>query len=349
MNKALFIRVEANQTIGIGHFMRTLALAEIWQLEYGQVYYLCYDLTSNLQSILNSKCIKFIQLQELSDIDEIHQISLLAKKYDAKWVVVDGYEFNEDYQQLIKTMGLRVLWVDEQGKLDKYEVDILLNHNLYALDHADSWYAKTPATTMLCLGASYTLIRSEFHSQTKEIKVCAEVVKNVLITLGGGEPQSRLLKLIVCVLLETDTQLLDICVLHDEPEWYGDLGNEGPLRHELKFIGHSTGVGQWMQWADLAITAGGSTSWEKLFMGLPSIVFNLFDNQDLIVEWLDKNSMAKVIPRGDSACSIESIKEVCMSYMQNIEQRHYIVKEGPRLVDGLGAQRICDLMTRLAN
>ncbi|MFT7638210.1 MAG: UDP-2,4-diacetamido-2,4,6-trideoxy-beta-L-altropyranose hydrolase [Candidatus Omnitrophota bacterium] len=222
-----------------------------------------------------------------------------------------------------------------------------MNHNLYAPEHTDTWYANNPMTTALCLGAPYTLIRSEFLLQPRESKPFSAIVRNVLITLGGGEPQSQLLQLIVSALLDINAQPLDICVLHDEPEWYMAMYEAGLMSHELKFIGHSKDISQCMQWADIAITAGGSTSWEKLFMGLPSIVFNLFDNQDLIVNWLDKKSMAKVIFSENNALSVDSIKETFINYVQSVKERSNVVEEGPRLVDGRGAQRICDLMNRL--
>ncbi|MFM6455177.1 MAG: glycosyltransferase, partial [Planktothrix sp.] len=41
-------------------------------------------------------------------------------------------------------------------------------------------------------------------------------------------------------------------------------------------------------WADVAISAGGSTCWELAFMGLPSILLVLAENQRAVVEGLEK-------------------------------------------------------------
>ncbi|MFN9054465.1 MAG: glycosyltransferase, partial [Pseudanabaena sp.] len=43
-----------------------------------------------------------------------------------------------------------------------------------------------------------------------------------------------------------------------------------------------------MVWAEIMIAAGGSTNWELAFMGLPSIVITIADNQKAIAAELDR-------------------------------------------------------------
>ena len=47
-----------------------------------------------------------------------------------------------------------------------------------------------------------------------------------------------------------------------------------------------------MNWADLAITAGGSTSWELAFMGVPNLIINFAKNQVSNSEQLHDSGLA---------------------------------------------------------
>jgi spore coat polysaccharide biosynthesis predicted glycosyltransferase SpsG len=47
--------------------------------------------------------------------------------------------------------------------------------------------------------------------------------------------------------------------------------------------------------ADMAIGAGGSTNWERLCLGLPSVVITLADNQVLVNKYLQKIGLIKLI------------------------------------------------------
>ena len=104
-----------------------------------------------------------------------------------------------------------------------------------------------------------------------------------------------------------------------------------------------TNMPELMAWADFAITAGGTTSWELSFMGVPSLMLILADNQtNLFAEGVSKNGSAIYLNHSD--ISIENI----LSSIQQLlpfSTRAKMSHNGQRLVDGKGVIRVVQRLT----
>jgi RimJ/RimL family protein N-acetyltransferase len=94
-----------------------------------------------------------------------------------------------------------------------------------------------------------------------------------------------------------------------------------------------------MAWADLAITAAGSTCWELAFMGLPNLVFILADNQVEIAEGLAALQVATSIGR-PSPDALVSFKEKLGQLAVSHAERYRISQVSHEIVDGSGAKRV---------
>jgi spore coat polysaccharide biosynthesis predicted glycosyltransferase SpsG len=94
-----------------------------------------------------------------------------------------------------------------------------------------------------------------------------------------------------------------------------------------------------MAWADIAIAAGGSTNWELAFMGLPSIVITIADNQQAIAAELDRQGV--IINLGwHQDVTIEQIVLVLRELIGDRHKREDMSQKGCKLVDGNGASRV---------
>jgi spore coat polysaccharide biosynthesis predicted glycosyltransferase SpsG len=98
-----------------------------------------------------------------------------------------------------------------------------------------------------------------------------------------------------------------------------------------------------MAWADLAIAAGGSTNWELAFMGLPTVVITLADNQREVAQKLDE--MGIVVNLGwhedQTETAIAQIQIVSHLLIMP-EQRQSMSQTARQLVDGKGSQRVVE-------
>jgi RimJ/RimL family protein N-acetyltransferase len=94
-----------------------------------------------------------------------------------------------------------------------------------------------------------------------------------------------------------------------------------------------------MAWADVAISAGGSTCWELAFMGLPSILLVLAENQRAIAQKLA--TLNQAINLGwHQDVKAQSIYERLFTLLQSPAQRINMIEVSQQIVDGEGVFRI---------
>jgi len=127
MMERLVIRVDANTRIGMGHLMRCLALAQAWQDAGGQVTVVTACPNEELQQRLREEGLDLRLLThpypDTADWDYTRDI--LTAHPDA-WLVLDGYHFDEVYQQRVKDAGYRLLVIDDMVQLKHNYADIIL-------------------------------------------------------------------------------------------------------------------------------------------------------------------------------------------------------------------------------
>jgi UDP-2,4-diacetamido-2,4,6-trideoxy-beta-L-altropyranose hydrolase len=100
-----------------------------------------------------------------------------------------------------------------------------------------------------------------------------------------------------------------------------------------------------MAWADIAVSAGGSTCWELAFMGVPSIVLVLVENQDAVTEYL-MNKKAVLNLGGFAECSKEDIRDACKKLIGSSIARTSLSQQSKTLINGRGSNEVIKSMNR---
>ena len=101
-----------------------------------------------------------------------------------------------------------------------------------------------------------------------------------------------------------------------------------------------------MACADLSLGAGGTTTWERMFMGLPSIVAALADNQLETCEWLASRGLIHYLGFGTDV-TVSDLRKALLIGIEDREWRARASALGRCLVDGRGVERIIEAMRRL--
>ena len=337
--KLLFIRADASPRIGMGHVMRCLALAQAWQEVGGQATFLMTTETPMLAARLTAEGMDVARLlaAQPGSTQDAQQTACLAQQNEADWVVVDGYHFDADYQQAIKKANLPLLFVDDYGHASHYYADLVLNQNIHA---DESLYASREQYTRLLLGTRYTLLRREFWPWRSWRHEVPPVARQVLVTLGGADPDNVTLK-VIQALSQVHVGGLEAVVV---------VGSSNPHREALRSaVGYSgcaihmehnvVEMPALMAWADLAISAGGSTCWELALMGVPSLLLVLADNQQLVAEGLDAAGAAVNLGR-PALLAPADIARALTELALAPEKRATIARRGQELTDGAGAARV---------
>ncbi|MCL1491736.1 MAG: UDP-2,4-diacetamido-2,4,6-trideoxy-beta-L-altropyranose hydrolase [Pseudanabaena sp. Salubria-1] len=341
----IVIRADASDLIGTGHVMRCLALAQGWQDQGGKAIFVLANKSPELEArLLSEKMIILYLSVKAGCHEDAHQTVDFTQQFAAQWVVVDGYHFGAEYQKVIKDFGTRLLFIDDYGHADYYYADLVLNQNIAA---NQDLYINRETYTKLLLGTEYALLRREFWKWRDWQRVVNPIASKILITLGGSDPDNVTLKVIQALnLLNKDNLEVNVVIGGSNPHYECLQREAADASSAISLHRNVSNMPELMAWADMAIAAGGSTNWELAFMGLPSIVIAIADNQKAIAAELDRQGV--IINLGwHQDVTIEQIGLRLRELIGDRHKREDMSQKGRKLVDGNGASRVASQMLNM--
>ena len=348
MPSTLLIRADASVSIGTGHIMRMIALGQAWQAQGGEVHFLCAEITPALEQRLASEGFLLSRnhsplgsQEDLSETILLISETLQADRQNAR-VVLDGYHFGSDYQLGIKAAGFKLLVVDDYGHADFYYADWVLNQNISAREEL---YVKRSPATKLLLGPKFAMLRKEFLAYRGWQREIAPVAKKILVTLGGSDPDNVTLKVIQALI---DLDMHAKVVIGGSNPHLREIKNFIPSQNNstalIEVIVNATNMPELMAWADIAVAAAGSTTWELAFMGIPALYLILAENQRAIAMNLKQKGMGIcedeffVVP--DRKLLMHKVLDLSNDQIKRQELSAICVKN----VDGIGSQRNVEIL-----
>lgn len=337
----IYIRADANEIIGTGHIMRCLSIAEQAKQMGEEIRFLFAD--KRTQQIVEKYGFSGICLDSVwNDFDqEIDKMITIIRQREIKFLLVDSYYVTELY---FDTIGkyVKIGYIDDLHTTI-YSVDLLINYNFYAFQcKYQEKYQAAGYHPFFLLGSLYAPLRKEFRNITRKIK---EVPDKILITSGG-----------------TDQYNILGCLLHElkkqnwfyQYEYYAIIGRFHQHREELELeyqkdvnvhlLRDISNISDYMKECDIAITAGGVTTYELCASGIPSIMYTVADNQLEVAKTVSEN---KIIPwvgdvRDDIYHCIKNIIAYIELFCKDVAKRKQISTTMQNLVDGKGVQRLME-------
>ncbi len=280
-------------------------------------------------------------VQKSSDIEDTSDI---LEKEKPDWVVLDGYHFGPEYQRAIKASGYKLLVIDDYAHLEHYYADIILNQNY----GSEKFSYNAGQHTRFLLGSQYVLLRREFLHYSNYERQIPDVAKKVLITMGGGDSENNTLKVIRSVNL-IDTPLdVRVIIGASNPHYALIKQKAEGCRHNIEILLDVKDMASLMAWADVAVSSGGTTTWELAFMGLPSMLCIVADNQEYAVNALGKDRVFYSIGWIKDQTDKE-IADALSSLVRNKSLRYKMHEKMIEVVDGNGVERVIDIMKKRAN
>ncbi len=328
----LLIRADASTSIGTGHIMRTLALAQEWRRGGGDVIFAVAMLPESLRArIQNEKC-RIVEITaERGNAEDAAQTCGAA----AGLIVADGYAFDGMYQDALRAGGARVLLLDDYGHAARYSADFVLNQNAGA--DAARYVDREPQTELL-LGPRFSLLRREFIEFGSPPRASAPA-RRLLVTIGGSDPANVTRKVLDALeFLDTDLQTRVIAGAAN-PHLDELRGTAQRFGAQVEILASVTDMPAQMAWADCAVSAAGGTCWELFFMGLPSALLTVADNQRGIASALA--AAGAVLDLGwHSDADPQRIAEGLRGLLTSPERLASMSARGREIVDGEGAARV---------
>jgi len=334
--RTLLVRCDSSVAIGTGHAMRCLALAQAWQDAGGRAVFAMAEATLAIEERLQRENVEVARLKaEPGSADDVQETIALGRGKQASWVVVDGYGFGANYQAELKSAGLKVLFIDDNGHAGHYSADLVLNQNAHA---NDGFYSSRDATTRLLLGPRFAMLRREFTQWREWKRENPAIARKVLVTMGGSDPDNVSKGVVQAILGEPSLKAM-VVAGGSNPHLPELRELVASATNDVQLVDDVTNMPELMANSDVAISGAGTTTLEMCFLGLPALLIVLANNQRPSAEELNRRGAA--INLGGGAEIQPSTLSSCLAHIVNSQDiRKAMSERGRELVDGRGAERV---------
>ncbi|MGA7991375.1 MAG: UDP-2,4-diacetamido-2,4,6-trideoxy-beta-L-altropyranose hydrolase [Thermoanaerobaculia bacterium] len=347
MPETLLIRADAGPEIGIGHVMRCLALAQAWQVQGGAAVFALASAPRDLGERLGAEGFAMGSIKgRAGHADDARETAALARGCSAGCVVLDGYQFDADYRRTLGRLDARLLLVVDGVGAGAAGADVVLDQNLGA---SQAELSGEGSRTRFLLGPRYALLRREFWRWRGWRHEIVRPAQRVLVTFGGGDFDNLALRALQALRLLPEASALEVRVVVGPANRHrASLENEllmAPAGWVL--VTAPADMSALIAWADLCISAAGSTCWELAFLGSPFVTIVLAENQRAIAADLSRAGLSKNLGWHEGV-SAERLSESIGELLDDVASRTEMSRLGQETVDGFGAERVASVLSRVA-
>ena len=336
----LILRVDASSTIGLGHFIRCMALAQAWCENGGAGLILSCECPSSLL-VTHDKNIAFRSLDVVpGSNDDAFATVGLAKHIEASCVVVDGGRFRSGYREIISREGLKVLMIDDTG-LDASHANVVLNQNLHA---ASEMY---PGHPKLLLGPRYALLRRCFWPSKAQQRVDKDKGCRLLVLFGGSDPVKLTERFIdLAPKLPLSFNEIVIVVGGGNPRLQEILLRQMESRIIVKY--NITDMASEIAQADLVVSSAGSTIWELCSLSTPMVLVAALDMEVASAKLMAEMGAAIYVGAGADIDDDSLLSAIVDMASDHVRRKELGFRAG-QVVDGAGALRVCSYIRQECN
>lgn len=327
---------EASSLIGMGHILRSQVLARIM---FARGYTISgftigdKNAVSYAEEQMKHENFKWsirVMQDTQAAIDDIVHIP-------PHLVVIDCSKASRDIVIACKAFGIRILALDyfsyEQPLPDA--IINLIDHSAVSL----SGQSLIREGLVYHEGPQYAIIRDEFilARNYRISKSELALPKKILIAFGGADPSGNSKRALNILLNWPGEFLVDLII---GPLFKLEVESiTASVSHKFKITIHKSPsyISKLFEAADLVFCGGGGTLLEAIYVGIPAIV---------IAQNESELRHAKSLAQRQACWMLEDVDWEIVSSTDNRNKRS---KYSRACVDGLGAERICDVIEQQLN
>lgn len=342
----ILFRADGNHSLGVGHIMRCLSIADAFR-EIGEevVFVVADDSMSGLISLRGYRAIPLDT--NYSDMaGELKRMLMRVDEVSPQLIVVDSYYVTAQYLSALK-MRSPIAYIDDVMAF-AYPVDFLINYNVYADKTAyEQLYADNNLIPPeFLLGTTYAPLRKQF--KTLPPKIISEKCSDIFISTGGADPAHLALRYAKYIVAHDCGNSIKYHILVGAMN--PDLVAIEDIAADCDNILVHSNVSDMKSLicsCDFAISAAGSTLYEICACGVPLITYVMADNQIPGAMAFASNGLALY-------CGDIRDGDICPAVFRAVEQlasdcgkRQSLSRKMQRLIDGNGAERMAHQLLRL--
>ena len=327
------IQAIAGHAIGTGHFARASAVANaLCAYDDLAVTLVTTETASGLVDVCFQDAVDVLVLPDAEFVPRAVLKTLVDRGTAPSAVYLDQYGVMSAWEKTAFAAAVPLVAIDDLLEADTADWII----------RPIAGEMQSPQINML-EGPSYLPLTADVTNTRSAEDEPVHKARRINICFGGSDPTGETLKALEAV-STLDWTEVDVVIGPRSQITATDLAKFAQLTH-VRFHHAPTQkqVVKLLRSADLAIGAGGVMQWERLCIGVPSLVVTVAGNQNQQVAWMVKQGVIRWL--GDHhQVTVELIRDALTGLIDNQAARMEMSRRGAALVDGRGAMRIAAII-----
>lgn len=284
MSNNILFRADSSSTIGTGHIMRDLVLAQQYAKKGNHIIFATQDLKGNI----NHKIIEANYQLKVLKSNNIEELEKLIKELKINMIVIDHYDIDSKFEKKLKDNNPHLNILSFDDTYEKHDCDILLNHNISA--DKKRYKGLVPKECELRCGDNYTLLRDEFLEEIKKRKKKKNNnFTTIFIAMGGADHSNINIKILK--VLKKFTNLKVNLVTTTANKNLEELKKYCKDKSWIKLHINSNKIAKLINKSKLAIVTPSVTVNEVYFMKVPLIAIKTAENQNDMYQYLKQQKL----------------------------------------------------------
>ncbi len=351
--------------IGTGHVMRCLALADELTANGTNILFLCREHDGNLCHVIEQRGYQVVRLLKprataliSREIDEVcdkwlgvswqvdvqETLNAIANSSAIPdWIIVDHYALDSRWEKAVRksSPSLNILAIDDLADRP-HDCDVLLDQNI-AKGFELRYRGLVSSSCLQLLGPKYALLQRSYVELHRSAKPRKGKIRRILVYFGGVDEDDltgRTLRAWKSLAI-ADVNL-DVVLPSSGPH-VRELRNAAGEVSNIFLHDALPSLAGLIASADLGIGAGGTTSWERLCLGLPTLVVTIAQNQVAVAHALHEKGLIRLIGSSEAITENAIARELEVAIRRGGDSQWS--EACLESVDGRGTARVYSAMT----
>jgi UDP-2,4-diacetamido-2,4,6-trideoxy-beta-L-altropyranose hydrolase len=329
MERLIAFRVDWSTDIGLGHVQRCLALMEALEGHSFRGIFVVRAGEGMATDLVESRGHTVLTMPHVAaggrhmEASDARQFRQAVTGLSPQLVVVDHYGLSHEWESTVHAL-LETPVIAIDGRADRAHSAAIVIDPTFVTDD-DRWRGLVDPDAHLLQGVEFTLVAPGFAEAFRRRPERDGTVGRVLVSFGGSDPFDSTALAIEALAAPKLSGLPGDVVIgatHSDPERIRMLCEAAP---SLTFHHATSRMAELSGRADLAIGAGGTSMFERAFLGLPALVVIAAENQRRQVESIATTG------------AVENLGEASNLTVERLASRLHVLVHDPEAVKSMSA------------
>lgn len=276
MQKTILFRVDASATMGMGHLLRCLALAQAFENSDNS-----FRIVFAINQVTQPFCVQrddwygeLVVLPEQALHQEPEWLANYCLHQRVVAIVLDGYQFDTAYRRALLPIATKKILFDDNNNSGLLYADLVINGASNAPQLA---YELTAPKAIFCLGEPYRMLRQEFIAP--QYKLPWSHRDKLTVVLGGSDPGNLSLKILKQLELMHVSATITLATggAYAYTEQLKDYLKQSAL--DVEHLENCQHMAVLFGQSRLVLSAAGGSQFELFAMHTPSLLLVIAENQ----------------------------------------------------------------------